>query len=231
MRRAIRVPLASTSGGINDGLGSFDRAEATSKESKELVIGGRVKAANIDIAVARDAILKTLLNALHLTRRGEDSGNSLGNGRLLSKNCIELSIADNINSVLGSIHVQSSHAQLLRRRRGIRGAIVASNARGVFPSVNATPEGSSRGRFIGGIRTTTVLKGRDIGMNTFSAVLTYLPASWSERDESGHRHLHTVESTVIALALHLTVWVLIMLKTKILLNSSVRASRVHDIHD
>lgn len=123
--------LASTSGGIDDGLGSLDLTETRCEAVQELVISGGVKTTNVDIAVAGDAVLQALVQSLHLSSRSEDGGDSLGDRRLLLEHLLQVAVNRNADdAVLGSRfneHVGTN--DLLGRWSGVSRTIESSDSR------------------------------------------------------------------------------------------------------
>jgi hypothetical protein len=61
---------------------------------QQLIVGGGVKAANVDIAITRDSVLETLFKALHVTCRRKDRGYCLWNTRVLDQELIQHTIRD-----------------------------------------------------------------------------------------------------------------------------------------
>lgn len=77
------VPFASAGGCVNDGLALLDLAEARGVTVQQIVVRGGMQATDVDIAVAMDAVLEALLQALDVAGRGEDRRHSLRDGRIL----------------------------------------------------------------------------------------------------------------------------------------------------
>lgn len=114
------LPFAGTSAGVDDRLGCLNWTKTGCKLVEQLIIGCRVKAANVDISVTGNAILETLLQALHLTRWREDCGHGLGHGRVLLQKLIEGVVRDRWQRWLSrSLHVQGRQSHLLGRGGGV----------------------------------------------------------------------------------------------------------------
>lgn len=202
------IPLASASAGINDGLGSLNGAETSSVVKEQLIVSGGVKTTNVNVAVSGNAVLHALLEALHLTGRGEDGRNSLGNRWFLGKDLVESSLRHDHGS-LGSINGQRSHSHLLGRGSGIDRAIKAGNTRSILTSRNASPEGSGRSGLGGRVGTAAVLETRDVRLSTVGAGMGNVSAARSEWDHGVHGHMKAIDASGSAWGRHLSTRILI----------------------
>ena len=81
--RRFKLPLASTGGGVNDGLALLNLTKAHGVLEKELIVRGRMKTANVHVAIPVYPVLEALVNRLCMRGRREDGGDSLRNGGLL----------------------------------------------------------------------------------------------------------------------------------------------------
>lgn len=86
------IPLASTSGGVNDSLGGLNLAKTISESSEGLVVSVWVQSSDVNIAVAIDGVGETLVEGSHALARSEDGRNSSWNGWLLEKQCVDVNI-------------------------------------------------------------------------------------------------------------------------------------------
>lgn len=134
---------------------------------EQFIVSGRMKATDVDVSVAWNAILKALLKGLHLIGRSEDSGDSLGNTRLLLQHVIKSRIRDDNNRLRG-FDGDGSHAKLLRRGRGVGRPIEASNTRSMLAARDSRPVRSSRGGLGGRVGAAAVLKSWNVRMSTLS---------------------------------------------------------------
>lgn len=180
------LPLASTGGGINDGLALLNLTEAGRILQQQLIISGGVQTANIDILVALDAVLKALVESLALLRSSEDSGDSSRNlGVLLDKGS-KLSLSDSLDLGSDSAANHARHSELLRRRSGVTGTISGKDTRAVV-TVHATKEGSAGGGLgrSGGIGSSAVVKAGHVTHSTIDAVTVGVGSTRSVREDDG----------------------------------------------
>lgn len=184
------IPLASTSASVDDGLGGLNSAEASREGEEKLIVGGGVKAADVDVAVARDAVLEALLEALHLTGRSEDGGNSLRDRRLPIQKSNQGRLRDGGRDRLGGVR----EAKRLGRRSVVGRAVVACNAGASLTVTKAGPVGSSRSGLVGGVRATAVLEtGNEVRVTTISATSSRLEVGATRGvRHHAHGHAHTV---------------------------------------
>lgn len=146
------LPFASAGGGVDDGLALLDLTEARRVLVEKFVVGGRVKAPNVDIAVAMNSILQTLLNGLGVGRRREHGGDRIGNRGLLLEQLKEVLV----NGLRGL-----GHHDLLGRRRGVARPEDCNSGRTAALRGTAK-EGSGRGRLSGGVRAAAILQARNL---------------------------------------------------------------------
>jgi hypothetical protein len=55
---------------------------------EKLVVSGRVKATNVDVAISRNSVFEALVKALHLTCRSKDRRDRLRDSRALRQKLI-----------------------------------------------------------------------------------------------------------------------------------------------
>jgi hypothetical protein len=55
-RDGSKLPLAGSSGGINDGLGCFNLPESSGIGGQGIIIGIRVKTSNVDVAITGNKV-------------------------------------------------------------------------------------------------------------------------------------------------------------------------------
>lgn len=196
------IPLTSTSASVDDGLGGLNGAEASGEGVEKLVISGGVKATDVDILVAWDAVLEALLESLHLARRSEDGRDSLGYGRVLLQDLEEGRLRDGNSERLGGV----VEANRLRGRRVVGGTVV--NTRTSLTMGEASPVGStgSASGLAGGVRVATVVEtGDELGLAAFNATRLKAVAAMVVGDNV-HGNAHVVvrsggKSASITLAL------------------------------
>lgn len=165
------LPLASASGGINDGLALLDLTETRSILQKQLIISGRVQATEVDILVALDAVLKALVQSLALLGSGENGRDSSRNLGILLDESAKLSLGNPLDLGVGWAN-HSRHSELLGGWGSVAGTVSGEDARTVVSVGHASKEGSTRGRLgrSGGVRSSTVVKSGDIAKSTIHAV-------------------------------------------------------------
>lgn len=88
------LPLAGTSGGVDDRLALLNLTKTGTVLEQQLIIGGGVQTADVDVLVSLDAVFEALLEALALFRGSEYSWNSGRDGRLLLGHGTELRLGD-----------------------------------------------------------------------------------------------------------------------------------------
>lgn len=150
------IPFASSSGGVNDGLALLDLAEAGSITQKQLIVSGGMKATDVNVAIALDAILQALLDRLGMSRRSEDGGNRLGDGWILLQERQQLLIDD--RGGLGN----AARGHDLLRGGSVEAGANHSNAAITTTVGESAEERSSRGGLVGGVRAPTVLEPRSL---------------------------------------------------------------------
>lgn len=163
--------LASASGGVNDGLALLNLTETRSILQQQLIIGGRVQTADVDVLVALDAVLKALIETLALLGSGENSGDSSRNLGVLLDKCPKLSLRNSLDLGSNCATDHSRHSKLLRGWGGVTGAVCRENTRAVV-TVHATEEGSTRGGLSssGGVGSSTVVQAGHVTHSTIDAV-------------------------------------------------------------
>lgn len=141
-----------------------------------------MKAANINIAVALDAVLQALVQRLHLTRRSEDGRNSLGYRRLLLQEFIQVTIDWNGNAspLDDRFHHDATDVDhgigdhLLGRRRRISRAVHDGDAWDSLAVSHTSVKRGGRSGLVGRVRATAVFQARNFGsgMAVVSATVT-----------------------------------------------------------
>jgi len=168
--RESRIPFAGSSVGVDDCLGSLHGPEASGKLVQQAVVSRGMEATDIDVAVAGDAVLQALLEALHLARRSEDRRNSTGNSWVLLQEIVDVTVRDRWNGRLGGFSVKRRQAHLLGRWSRVGGAIEARNARAISLRHGAV-EGRGWGRLGRRVRATAILESGDVRVDTLNSRL------------------------------------------------------------
>lgn len=160
-------PLAGASGSVNDGFALLNFAEAGSVLEQQIIVGGRVKAANVDILVALDAVLEALVKSLTLLRGSENSGDGRRDSRVLLDEGTKLSLGNALGLRIDRTN-HSGNSKLLRRRSGVARAVRRDDAWSVVAVTHGSEEGSARSRLGRGGRvgSATVVQARDVSQAT-----------------------------------------------------------------
>lgn len=77
------IPLASSSRRVNDRLALLNLAEAGSITKQQLIVSGGMKATDVNVAIALNAVLEALLDGLGVSGRGEHGRNRIRDWRIL----------------------------------------------------------------------------------------------------------------------------------------------------
>lgn len=150
------IPLASSSGSIDDRLALLNLAETGSITKQQLIVSGGVKATDVDVAVALDAVLQALFDGLGMSGRGEHGRDRVGNGRILLEQSQQLLVDDR-----GGLGNAARGNDLLRGRSVEAGADHSNATIGATVRESAKERGS-RGGLVGGVRAPTVLEPRSL---------------------------------------------------------------------
>ena len=150
------IPFASSGGGVDDRLALLNLAEARSITKQQLIVSGRMKATNVDVPIALNAVLQALLDRLGVSRRGEDGRNRVRDRRVLLEKSQELFVDS--RSGLGN----AARGNDLLRRRSVEAGADHSNTAITTTVRESAEERGSRGGLVGGVRAPTVLEPRSL---------------------------------------------------------------------
>lgn len=153
------LPLASTSGSVDDGLGLLNVTEAKAELQEQVVISGGVQTADVAVLVALDAVLEALVKALALLRSGEHSRDSSGDGGIKLHQNTKIGLSNTL--ALGrDLTDHTGDSKLLRRGGRVAGAITRQDPSLVDVTAHGTEERGARSGLGGGgrVRSTAVLQ-------------------------------------------------------------------------
>lgn len=131
---------------------------------QEVVIGGRMKTTDIDIAVARNVVNEALLESLHALTRSKDSRNSSRDRRVTSQQGIEVPVHHKrigVEALWMLRNIGGACKVLLRRRRRVGRTVKDGNSSRITRGHAASKERSGRSRLVGGVRRSAILKSRN----------------------------------------------------------------------
>lgn len=150
------IPFASSSRRVDDRLALLNLAEAGSITKQQVIVSGGMKATDVNVAIALDAVLQALLDGLGVSGRGEHSRNCVRNGRALLEQGQQLLVDD--RGGLGN----AARGNDLLRGRSVEAGADHSNPAITTTVRESAEERSSRGGLVGGVRAPTVLEPRSL---------------------------------------------------------------------
>lgn len=170
---AVNLPLAGSSGSVNDGLRCLNLTKASSVSSKSLIISVWMKTSDVDIAIAWNRIGQALVKSSHALARSEDSRNSLRNSGVLHEQCLKIDIdGDLVGQRLGNVLISVLNGKLLGRWCRSEGRTVNKrNLSALLTVKKRSIVWSSWSRLIGsGVRTATILESRNLLVKVVSSL-------------------------------------------------------------
>lgn len=145
-----------------------------------------MQATDVDVLVALNAIIQTLVQGLALLWSGEDGGHSRWDGRILLHKHAQLSLGNSLS--LGTDRTESSrHGKLLRGGSGVAGAVCRDDPGSRVSVSHASKERSARsglGRS-GRVRSAAVVEARQVSKSTLHSVAIRGCSTRGVRDHVG----------------------------------------------
>ena len=166
----VNLPLASSSGGINDSLGGLDTTKAIGICSKSFIVSVGMKTTNVDIAIARNEIGQALIKSAHALLGSVDSRYCKWNSWMLLDQCINVDIDGDLLvwQRLDILRRYMLKRKLLRRWRGTKGRTIDDVSSLVV--IDCTVVRGPGSRLVGGVGSATIVKSRNLFAQVISSV-------------------------------------------------------------
>lgn len=150
---------------------------------------------NVDIAIAVNGVGQALIKSSHGLAGSEDGRDRRRNGRVLHEQSVDVNVDRNcLVGCLGSLRKLCGKL-LWRRCRTEWRTINLGNVSSMIAQRDRAIVWSTRSRLIGRIRSTTILKTRNVLAQMISSVSVVTTSSWSVRHHGGvARHVTRVAS-------------------------------------